>query len=132
MKKILLLYLLLTVNSCFAIDWVNTTTPKGESYAIDKDSITEKNNYLFYNIKINSSNSEDVIVTMQCQKSHPFCTRSKYYKSKQYNELNGNYINITTNMTNRLEPIPYTSLAYASYKKAKNIINENNKPQITF
>ena len=33
-----------------------------------------------------------------------------------------NYKNITKNMTDRLEPVPYESSAYAAHKKVKEIL----------
>ena len=38
----------------------------------------------------------------------------------------------TLKMTRNLEPVTYESRAYAAYKKVKQIINDKNKPQITF
>ncbi|MBR5304077.1 MAG: hypothetical protein IKU37_04550 [Candidatus Gastranaerophilales bacterium] len=131
MKKALLICMLLLVHNCFAIDWINVTSQKGETFVLDKDSITEKNNYYFYNIRLYSNNADDIVVTMQSQKKHPFCTRIKYYKLSEYESLNGDYANITNNMTDKLEPVAFTSIAYAAYKKVKNI-KLSDVVQITF
>ena len=69
---------------------------------------------------------------MQSKTNRPFCTRIEHYKLAQYESLNGNYSNITKNMTKKLEPVPYESTAYAAYREVNNIMKSKNKPQITF
>ena len=131
MKKFLILSLLL-ISPVFAIDWVNVETKNNNILYLDKDSITQHRNYYFYNIKTIKENGEEVIITMQSQKSHPFCARIKYYTSQNYNSLNGDYENITLNLTTRLEPVTYESRAFAAYKKVVQIMQEKNRPKITF
>ena len=76
--------------------------------------------------------NESTVITMQAQKSYPFSARINYYKPSRYEQLNGDYENITLKMTKNLEPVTYESRAYAAYKKVKQIENDKNKPQITF
>lgn len=131
MKKILLsLVALFVISPCWAIDWVELYTPANKPIALDVDSIKEYNNYYFYNVKMYKKDSEDVVITMQAQKTHPFCARIKYYELAQYEQLNGDYSNITTNMTTKLEPVTFESRAYAAYKKVAQLMRV--KPQITF
>ena len=88
MKKFLILSLLL-FTPAFAIDWVNIESKNNNVLYLDKDSITQHKNYYFYNIKTIKENGEEVIITLQSQKSHPFCARIKYYTPQNYNSLNG-------------------------------------------
>ena len=133
MKKIILtLFLLITfISSAQAIEWLNLKSAIGGMFALDVDSITEKNGYYFYNLKIYTNGLDDIVVTMQSKINTPFCTRIEHYKLNQYESLAGNYKNIARNMTDRLEPVPYESSAYAAYKKVKEIIG-HKKPQIEF
>ena len=131
MKKFLILFLLL-FSPVFAIDWVSVENQNNNVLYLDKDSITQFKNYYFYNIKTTQENGEEVVITMQSQKSHPFCARVKYYTLQNYNSLNGDYSNITSNLTTRLEPVAYKSRAFAAYKKVAQIMQEKNRPQITF
>lgn len=131
MKKIFLfLSVLIITNPCFAINWVDITTPKNKIIALDLDSIKEYQNYYFYNVKMYTNGSDDIVITMQSQKAHPFCARIKHYKLSQYIQLNGDYENITREMTTKLEPVSYESRAYAAYKKVSQLMR--TKPQITF
>lgn len=131
MKKIIVLFLLL-LNPVFAIDWVNVSNHNNKPLYLDKDSITQHKNYYFYNIRTAKDNGEEVIITMQSQKAHPFCARVKYYSVQNYTALNGDYENITLNLTTRLEPVTFESRAFAAHKKVVQIMQEKNRPQITF
>lgn len=131
MKKIILIICCFFLSNAFAIDWQDISKNDKKLY-LDKDSIVEYNNYYFYNILTTQKNGEEIIITMQFQKNHPFGARVKYYKIAEYNKLNGDYENITKNITNRLEPVAFDSRAYISYKKVKEIKNDKNKLQIVF
>lgn len=134
MKKIFLIFCSLFLSCAFAIDWQDISKNDKKLF-LDKDSIAEYNNYYFYNILTTQKNGEDIVITMQFQKTHPFGARIKYYKSAEYNKLKGDYENITKNITTRLEPVSFDSRAYISYKKVKEIkneINNKNKLQIVF
>ena len=72
MKKFAAVLLMLTICPCFAIDWLNMKSQKGIMFALDIDSIREIDNYYFYNLKVYSPSDEDIVVTMQSQKNHPF------------------------------------------------------------
>ena len=103
MKKILLIFILLLItNTNYAIDWINLKSEAGNMFALDKDSITEKDGHYFYNLKVYTNGLDDVVVTMQSKTNRPFCTRIEHYKLAQYESLNGNYSNITKNMTKKL------------------------------
>lgn len=132
MKKIFLILstFFFMFNSAFAIDWVNIKSENGNLVGLDKDSIKEYQGYYFYNVKMYTNGLDDIVVTMQCRITHPFCARLKHYKSTQYEELKGNYDNITNEMTKNLEPVTYKSRAYAAYKNVKEI--KRNKPEIVF
>lgn len=131
MKKLILILCCFFLSNAFAIDWQDISKNDKKLY-LDKDSIVEYNNYYFYNILTTQKNGEEIIITMQFQKNHPFGARVKYYKIAEYNKLNGDYENITKNITNRLEPVAFDSRAYISYKKVKEIKNDKNKLQIVF
>lgn len=133
MKKIFLVTVLfLFINPVFAIEWINLKSASGNMFALDVDSITELNGYYFYNLKVYTNGLDDIVVTMQSKISSSFSTRIEHYKLSQYEKLEGNYKNISKNMTDRLEPAPYESSAYAAHKKVKEIMSTKNKPQITF
>lgn len=133
MKKIFLVTVLfLFINPVFAIEWLNLKSASGNMFALDVDSITELNGYYFYNLKVYTNGLDDIVVTMQSKISSSFSTRIEHYKLSQYEKLEGNYKNISKNMTDRLEPVPYQSSAYAAHKKVKEIMSVKNKPQITF
>lgn len=133
MKKIFLVTVLfLFINPVFAIEWLNLKSASGNMFALDVDSITELNGYYFYNLKVYTNGLDDIVVTMQSKISSSFSTRIEHYKLSQYEKLEGNYKNISKNMTDRLEPAPYESSAYAAHKKVKEIMSTKNKPQITF
>ena len=128
--RIFLILALMLINCANAIEWINLQSSKGNTIALDKQSIKEYQGYYFYNVKMHTNGLDDVVVTMQCRVSHPFCARIKHYKLSQYSELNGDYKNISNEMTQKLEPITYESRAYAAYKKVKEITKV--KPKITF
>ena len=133
MKKIFLVTVLfLFINPVFAIEWLNLKSASGNMFALDVDSITELNGYYFYNLKVYTNGLDDIVVTMQSKIRSSFSTRIEHYKLSQYEKLEGNYKNISKNMTDRLEPVPYQSSAYAAHKKVKEIMSTKNKPQITF
>ncbi len=132
MKKIILIAVCLLISPVFAINWVLVQSASGGIVYLDTDSIKEYNGYYFYNIKVDTSMNESTVITMQAQKSYPFSARINYYKPSRYEQLNGDYENITLKMTKNLEPVTYESRAYAAYKKVKQIENDKNKPQITF
>ena len=134
MKKVLLVLFLsiFILNPAFSIDWMYLKSPKGKMFALDKDSITEKNGYYFYNLKVYTNTIDDTVVTMQSKINSPFCKRIEHYKLSQYEALDGNYHNIANNMTEKLEPVPYESSAFSAYKKVKEILGEKNRPQIEF
>lgn len=132
MKKLIIILLLLSTVSAFAIDWEILKSKGGNVFELDKDSIKEKNGYYFFNIKVSTDNQEDVVITMQSQKSHPFSARINHYKLYDYENLNGDYENITKNITKQLEPVSYKSRAYSAYIKVREIKSEENKPKITF
>ena len=122
--------LFLSINSVFAIDWVDLKSKSGNTVSLDIDSIVEFQGYYFYNVKMYTNGLDDAIVTMQCRTTHPFCARLKTYKSSQYQELKGDYSNITNLMTQKLEPVTFESRAYAVYKKVCEL--KKGKPKITF
>ena len=133
MKKIILaLFLFFIANPIFAIDWLNLKSATGNMFGLDVDSIKEFRGYYFYNLKVYTNGLDDAVVTMQSKPNSSFSARIEHYKLSQYEKLNGNYENITKNMTDRLEPVPYQSSAYAAHKKVKEILSVKNKPQITF
>ena len=130
--KIFLILAFLFINSAQAIEWTELKSAKNQTIMLDKDSITTKKNYYFFNLKMFTNGLDDIVVTMQCATTHPFCARIKHYKNSQYESLNGNYQNITQDSTTKLEPITYTSKAYAAYKAVSQIEKSKIKPEITF
>ena len=131
-KKLFLIMCLFLFLQAFAIEWLDLKSTKGHCFSLDKDSITQFENYYFYNIKTHKNNGDDVVMTMQFQKNHPFGARIKYYTPSEYEALNGDYGNIVKNLTKNLAPVSYDSRAFASYKKVHQIIHEKDKPQIVF
>ncbi len=132
MKKLLILFLLL-IAPVYAIDWTDVVSVKGRHALVDKDSIKEFKGYYFYNIKFANKNPDDVVViTMQSSIKRAFSARTKSYTPSQYDALNGDYDNITSNYTENLEPVTYDSLAYACYKKVKEIQQKQKASGITF
>ena len=133
MKKNLLFFIssLFLFNSAFGIEWVSIKGKNGHEAALDIESITEKNNYYFYNLKVYTNGLDDIVVTMQSKKNSAICSRINYYKLAEYTKLKGDYENITNKMSNQLEPVDYASVAYAAYKKVKQI-NGADRPDIQF
>ena len=122
MKKICcILFLLLFIqNISLAINWKSVTTPKGRIAYVDLDSIIEFNNYYFYNIKFQNPNQTNyTILTIQSAKSHPLSSRLKAYSEEEYKALDGDYNNITKNMTTSLEPVTFESVVNTCYKVVK-------------
>jgi len=132
-KKLLIIFLLFFACNCVvASDWIELVNPKGKKISLDKKSIQEKSHYYFFNIKMNVNNVDELVVTMQCAKTHAFCARINKYKLSHYEELNGDYKNIFLNETSKLEPITFQSRAYMAYKKVREIMSHKNKPEIAF
>ncbi|MBQ4647197.1 MAG: hypothetical protein IJB79_07600 [Candidatus Gastranaerophilales bacterium] len=129
-KKILLALIIMSFNFASAINWVDLTSPKGKAISLDVDSIKEYKNFYFYNVKMKLKNGEDTVITIQAQKTHPFCARVKYYNLFRYNELNGDYENITNTTTTKLEPVTFESRANTAYRKVVEL--KKAKPKITF
>ena len=131
MKRNLLLILLLIL-SCIpvkAIDWEEVITPLGKTAYVDKDSITEYNNYYFYNIKVYNDSIRDYsVITIQSGKNKPFSARINSYKTDEYESLNGDYDNITSNFTKDMEPVTSYSVVNSCYKRVKQIKNLANSP----
>ncbi len=124
MKKFLyIIFVLFFINiNANAIEWVNLVSPNGRAVALDKDSILEKEGYYFYNIKFTQNGySNPIVITMQSGVSHPFSARIKAYSEDEYNGLNGDYNNIMSNKTNKLEPVTYDSIVNTCYKTVKEI-----------
>ena len=132
MKKILVACLLIMLVDLpsFAINWIEVKTSTGQELSLDKDSITEHLSYYFYNIKVKKKNGEVVVVTIQSQKAHPFCARIKFYTPEEYDRLNGDYENITSNITTKLEPVSFESRANAAYRKVREL--SQKRPEIVF
>ena len=122
MKKrfLLVLFSLLFCLSAHAISWQEVESLSKTVAFIDVDSIKEYNNYYFFNIQVkNTATGENVVITLQSAKSSAFAARIKAYTIEEYNALNGDYGNITNNMTDNLEPTTYYSTAYACSKWVK-------------
>jgi len=132
MKKLLAILITLLICPVFAINWENLKSETGKMFALDVDSIKQEGNYYFYNLKVYTNGTDDIVMTMQCQINHPFCARINKYNLSHYEKLNGNYDNISKNMTNQLKPVPYNSGAFLTHKKVHEIIHQNDKLQITF
>ncbi len=131
-KLLILLLALSFLNPTYAITWLELKTPHGRQVFLDKDSLKEFSGYYFYNIKFKDSHGYDLVVTMQSGKLTPFSARIKSYKPSQYESLNGDYENITANMTKNLEPVTYESTVNTCYKQVRNIMQEVKKPVISF
>ena len=114
----------------FAINWVDLTTPLGKSVALDKDSIVESDGNYFYNIKYkNANNANYTVVTIQSGTVHPFSARIKFYSLNDYENLKGDYDNITLNKTKKLEAVTYDSVVNTCYREVKKI--KKAAPSIT-
>lgn len=132
MKRLLLVFLinLIFVLPSFAINWVKLETPRGKIVEIDSDSAVEYENNFFYNIKFNSDSGDIIVITMQTSISHPFSARIRYYSLDEYEKLNGDYQNITKNMTSSLEPVTYQSTINTCYSYLKKKFNKESNIQI--
>ena len=128
----LLFLIFLLFQEAYAIDWIKLNCPNGRVVYLDSDSIKQEDNYYFYNIKFKDMHGFDVVVTMQSAIHKPFSARLNVYKIAQYEELNGDYDNIASRKTTKLEPVTYTSTVYTCYKKVKEILQGYDAPIITF
>ena len=115
-----------------AIDWISLQCPNGRRVYLDKDSIKEEDHSYFYNIKFKDMHGYDLVVTMQSGAHNPFSARLRVYKVAEYEALNGDYQNITSKKTDKLEPVTYTSTVYTCYKKVKELLQKQAVPEITF
>lgn len=137
MKKfifVLILTCLIFPLKASAIKWDTLYSPAGSTVYLDVDSITEFDNYYFYNIKFQKYNSKDfMVLTIQSAIAHPFSARLKLYTEAEYESLKGDYENITAHMTKKLEPVTYQSSVNTCYKRVKSIIRyKNAKNDIVF
>ena len=109
----------------YAVEWINVTAPNGHSAELDVDSIKEYGHYYFYNIKVlNKHTDKMVVITMQSRKIGGLCARIKYYDLSEYENLNGDYENITKNHTNKLAIMEYASVAGACFRKVKSVLSQ--------
>jgi len=132
-KKIVFLFcfIFFTASYVNAIEWSCFTTPLNKTVCLDIDSITEYNNYFFYNIKYKRDvSNKEVITTIQSGKNSAFSARLKTYTLSEYESLNGDYSNITSNYTTNLEPVTFESIVNTCYKKVKEIYNLKNASKI--
>ena len=119
-----------SINLVFAINWIDLTTPLGKSVALDKDSIVELDGNYFYNIKYkNANNAYYTVVTIQSGMVHPFSARIKFYSLNDYENLKGDYDNITLNKTKKLEAVTYDSVVNTCYREVKRL--KKATPSIT-
>ncbi len=126
MKKIILFLFLIIQCSAYAINWETITTPAGKTAYLDKDSILQYKSYYFYNIKVfNDSINDFSVVTIQSSMSKPFSARINFYTPDEYERLQGDYLNITKNITKSLEPVTYKSTVNSCYKRVKEITSGN-------
>lgn len=133
MKKIIFV-LILSICSmfpCFAIDWIELKNSKNAVLMLDIDSIKEYAGYYFFNVNMKTAKSSNIVITMQCVNTHPFCARIEYRDYSDYVKNNGNYELTTSKITKRLEPVPFDSLAYIAYRKVDKLIG-NKKTEIVF
>ena len=130
--KLLILSLFLNVfTPVFAIEWIKLISPRGRVVYLDKDSITKFNGSYFYNIKFQNHNQKEfVILTVQSGIKHQFSARLKTYNLNEYETLQGDYLNITSNATTKLEPITYDSIVNTCYKEVKRIMQPQQAPLI--
>ena len=107
------------------------TSPRGRIVYLGKDSITKQDGYYFYNMKFLDPKFDDfVILTMQSGVKHQFSARLKAYKPSEYESLNGDYENITKNMTQNLEMVTYDSIVNTCYRKIKELMEKDVLPKI--
>ena len=131
-RKILFLSLFLVsfINPIFAINWVDVPNFKNKDIQLDTESIQHIDNYLFFNIKmLNTMKTQYRVLTIQSAFKHPYCKTISNISLEEYNSLNGNYQNITSNKTEKLEMAVYGSIAHSAYIFATSILNDN-KPKV--
>ena len=117
---VILIFAFISAIPVYAIDWHDVYSNTKKCAYVDVDSIKEYKNYYFYNIKVlNVHTNEFVVITMQSKKTGTLSARIKYYKPDEYADLNGEYEHITDNMSKKLEPVKYGSVAYACYSYVK-------------
>ncbi len=123
MKKIIIfLLLLIAISPAYAVNWLNLTANSGRSVQLDTDSIKQYKNYYLYNIKYKDDKfNEPLVVTMQSSIKSPFSARLKVYKESEYTSLNGDYENMTNNLTTSLEPVTFNSIVFVCYNKVKEL-----------
>lgn len=128
MKKffLILIIFLFLICPCFAVEWVDLKNSKGAVISLDLDSVKEYNGYYFFNVNPKTTKSSNLVITMQCTKTHPFCARIDFTNYVNYINSNGNYDSMTNHMTKRLEPVTFESLAYVSYKKVSELLGNKN------
>ena len=130
-KLLISMFLFNIFSPVFAIDWIELTSPRGKTVYLDKDSITKRNGYFYYNIKFkNSHTNKDVVLTMQSSALHQYSARIKAYEPSEYETLNGDYSNILSNSTDKLELVTYDSIVNTCYKEVKKILSPQLSPQI--
>lgn len=135
MKSIFLIIFVFTLfltQTSYAIEWITLKSTSGNEVKLDKDSIKEYNHNYFYNIKLKTKNNEEKIITIQSSVGHSFSARIKYYTPKEYEDLDGDYENITKNITKDLEPVSIESRVYACYKEVHKLMQIEARPNITF
>lgn len=124
LKKILFLFVFLLFSPAFAINWVELTTQNDKTVYLDTDSIKEHNGYYFYNI--HNLTSPDVL-TIQSSINRSLAAKIDTIGLSTYN---GDYQNITKNMTKKLEPVSYASIVYTCHKKVKEIMQSKKAIEI--
>ncbi len=130
MKRLLFLLILFLMPSVYAINWETIEAPNGYTASIDMDSLLEYKNYYLYNIKVfNEHTKKYVVITMQSGIRNGLTSRIRYYSYDDYVALNGDYDNITKNVTKSFEPMQFGSIAHTCYLKVKSKF-ESNKIQI--
>lgn len=122
LKKIILLFFILFVcrNSALAINWqpIYNFSRQVCSY-LDVDSIKKTDKYYFYNIKYVVQSGETVVITIQSSLASSFSARIKVYSIADYENLNGDYENITANQKSKLEHAEFGSVVSHAYKYVK-------------
>ncbi len=109
-------------SSVFAINWETVNSPTGRTAYLDSDSIIKHKLYYFYNIKVfNDAINDFSVITIQSSKTKPFSARINFYTPDEYERLEGDYLNITKNMTKNLEPVTYKSVVNSCYRRVKEL-----------
>lgn len=128
-SKILIVFIIfLFLNSTSnAITWKELKTSTGAIFSIDIDSIKDDGEYYYYNLQIPALKNKDFeIVTIQSAKKTPFSARIAFYSLSNYQNLQGDYQNITKNKTENLEAVTYESRVYSAYKFVKKYFQKTN------